>query len=78
MNKNFNLTYIPNRPEKPRESGTTMMMDKGLSIREVENLIDASGEYFDIAKFGFGTAYVVKNLEEKISATNIRKGMGLK
>ena len=66
MNNNFNLTYIPNRPEKPRESGTTMMMDKGLSIREVENLIDSSGEYFDIAKFGFGTAYVVKNLEEKI------------
>jgi phosphosulfolactate synthase len=43
-----------------------MMMDKGLSIREVEDLISSSGDYFDIAKFGFGTAYVVKNLEEKI------------
>lgn len=66
MTKNFNLTYIPNRPEKPRESGVTMMMDKGLSLRETENLIDSSGHLFDIAKFGFGTAYVTKNLEEKI------------
>jgi phosphosulfolactate synthase len=66
MTKNFNLTYIPSRPAKPREKGITMMMDKGLSLRETENLIDASGDLFDIAKFGFGTAYVTKNLEEKI------------
>ena len=66
MSKNFNLTYIPNRTEQPRESGVTMVMDKGLSLREVENMLDSSGDYFDIAKFGFGTAYVTKNLEEKI------------
>jgi phosphosulfolactate synthase len=66
MTKNFHLTYIPKRPDKPREAGLTMMMDKGLSLRETEDLIDASGDYFDIAKFGFGTAYVTKNLEEKI------------
>lgn len=66
MSKNFNLTYIPKRPQKPRDSGITMMMDKGLSLREVENLLDSSGDYFDIAKFGFGTAYVSKDLEEKI------------
>ena len=46
MSNNFNLTYIPNRPAKPREEGTTMMMDKGLSLREVENLIESSGDYF--------------------------------
>lgn len=66
MTKNFELSHIPERPERPREAGVTMMMDKGLSLRETENIIDASGEYFDIAKFGFGTAYVTKNLEEKI------------
>ena len=66
MTKNFHLTYIPKRPEKPRDGGLTMMMDKGLSLRETENLIDACGDYFDIAKFGFGTAYVTPNLEEKI------------
>jgi len=67
MTKNFELSHIPIRPEKPREAGVTMMMDKGLSLREVENFIEANGAYTDIAKFGFGTAYVVKNLEEKIN-----------
>ncbi|MFT4600643.1 MAG: phosphosulfolactate synthase [Arenicella sp.] len=66
MSYNFDLTYIPKRPEKPRENGTTMMMDKGLSLREIEDLIESSGDYFDIAKFGFGTAMVTKDLEEKI------------
>ena len=66
MNNNFKLSHIPKRPEKPRESGVTMMMDKGLSIREVENFIEANGDFTDIAKFGFGTAFVTKNLEEKI------------
>ncbi len=66
MSRNFELSHIPERPEKPREAGVTMMMDKGMSLREVENFILASGEFTDIAKFGFGTAFVTKNLEEKI------------
>jgi phosphosulfolactate synthase len=63
---NFELPFIPERSQKPREEGVTMMMDKGLSIREVENFIDSSGELTDIVKFGFGTACVVNNLEKKI------------
>jgi phosphosulfolactate synthase len=66
MSKNFKLSHIPDRPVKPRDSGTTMMMDKGLSIREVEDFIEASGDITDIAKFGFGTAFVTNKLEEKI------------
>lgn len=79
MTRNFDLPYIPKRTEAPRESGVTMMMDKGLSLRETENFIDASGEYTDIAKFGFGTALVTKNLEEKIKlykSANIRPYFG--
>lgn len=64
--KNFDLPYIPERTAKPRNSGLTMMMDKGLSLREVENFIEASGHLTDIAKFGFGTAFVSNNLEEKL------------
>lgn len=63
---NFELSYIPERTTKPRNSGLTMMMDKGLSVREVENFIDASGHLTDIVKFGFGTSYVAQNLEQKI------------
>jgi phosphosulfolactate synthase len=64
--KNFKLKHIPERPEKPRNKGLTMVMDKGLSIREAEDLISASGEYTDIVKLGFGTSYVTPFLQEKI------------
>ena len=64
---NFELPFIPERPTKPRNSGLTMMMDKGLSLRETDNFIEANKEITDIVKFGFGTAYVTNNLEEKIA-----------
>lgn len=43
-----------------------MMMDKGLSINEVENFIQGSGHLTDIVKFGFGTSFVTPNIEEKL------------
>ena len=76
---NFELPFIPQRPEKPRKSGVTMMMDKGLSLRETENFIDASGHLTDVVKFGFGTSYVTQNFEEKIKlykAAGIRPYLG--
>ncbi len=63
---NFKLSHIPKRSEKPRNKGVTMMMDKGLSLRETENFIESSVELTDIVKFGFGTSYVTRNLDEKI------------
>lgn len=65
---NFYLDQIPERSPKPRQSGLTMVMDKGLSLRETENFIDVAGAYTDIVKLGFGTAYVTPRLEEKLSA----------
>ena len=38
---NFNLPHIPHRTTAPRESGLTMMMDKGLSWRQAENFVDS-------------------------------------
>jgi phosphosulfolactate synthase len=64
--KNFKLKQIPERPVKPRDKGLTMVMDKGLSLREAEDMISVSGEYTDIVKLGFGTSYVTPRLEEKI------------
>ena len=64
---NFELPYVPERTVKPRKHGVTMMMDKGLSMNEVENFIEASGHLTDVVKFGFGTSYVTKNLKEKIA-----------
>ncbi len=63
---NFFLDDIPERAPKPREKGMTMVMDKGLSVRQAEDMIDISGEYIDIIKLGFGSSYVTPNLEKKI------------
>ena len=64
--KNFKLKMIPERTEKPRESGINMVMDKGLSIREAEDLLSVSGDYIDIVKLGFGTSFVTPTLKEKL------------
>lgn len=60
------LPHVPERPSKPRSSGITMVMDKGLSSRQAEDLVDASGHLIDFVKLGFGTSYVSKNVKEKI------------
>jgi len=64
---NYRIPHLPDRSSKPRENGLTMMMDKGLSLQEARNFIDSSADYTDIVKFGFGTALISKQVEEKIS-----------
>lgn len=63
---NYNLKNIPERTQKPRQSGYTMAMDKGLSLREVEDFIDMCGNYVDIVKLGWATSYVTPKLKEKL------------
>ena len=63
---NYFLKHIPDRTQKPRESGYTMVMDKGLSIREAEDMIESSGDFIDIVKLGWATSYVTSQLDEKI------------
>ncbi len=63
---NYFLSSIPERSKKPRESGFTMAMDKGLSVREAEDFMDVAGDYVDIVKLGWGTSYVTTRLEDKI------------
>ena len=63
---NFTLPYLPERPEKPRSKGLTMMMDKGISVRQVEDFLSTSTSLTDIIKLGFGTSYVTTQLEQKI------------
>lgn len=67
---NFNLSQIPLRTEQPRPNGITMVMDKGLSINEVHNLMSIGASHIDILKLGFGTAFVTPNLRQKIEAYN--------
>jgi phosphosulfolactate synthase len=63
---NYHLNQLPPRTEQPRKDGITMVMDKGLSLPEVRNLISVSGPHIDVVKLGFGTAYVTPLLKEKL------------
>ncbi|HYJ63037.1 MAG TPA: phosphosulfolactate synthase [Parafilimonas sp.] len=63
---NFGLTQLPDRTQKPRIHGLTMVMDKGLSIEEAKNFLSIAHPHVDILKLGFGTSFVTPNLKEKI------------
>ncbi|MBI5218977.1 MAG: phosphosulfolactate synthase [Bacteroidia bacterium] len=63
---NVNIPHIPERTKKQRQSGITMVMDKGLSLQEAENFVESSGTFTDFIKFGFGTSLLCDKLTEKI------------
>jgi len=50
----------------PRDGGLTHVIDKGLGPRAWEDVLETSGEYIDIVKLGWGTAYVTPNLRRKL------------
>ena len=64
---NYFLNELPERTAKPRQTGFTMAIDKGLSLREIEDFLSISYEYVDIVKLGWGTSFVTPNLKDKIS-----------
>src|SRR3712207_8542173 len=57
---------LPARSVKPREQGITHLMDRGLSLAEVDNLMEVAGDSVDIVKLGFGTALATGNLQPKL------------
>lgn len=61
------LNNIPKRSAKPRINGLTMIMDKGLSLNEAENMIVLKSELTDIVKLGFGTSLLTRYIDKKIS-----------
>src|SRR5476651_1104424 len=63
---NYTINNLPERTAKPRQNGLTMVMDKGLSLRGVEDLIETAGGNTDIVKLGWATSYVSPNLDGKL------------
>jgi phosphosulfolactate synthase len=51
---------------EPRQNGLTHVIDKGLGPRAWEDVLDTAGQYIDIVKLGWGTAYVTPNLRRKL------------
>jgi phosphosulfolactate synthase len=44
-----------------------MVMDKGLSLQEVENFLENGSHYTDLIKLGFGTSIFTNKLQDKIN-----------
>jgi phosphosulfolactate synthase len=65
---NFPLNNLPERTQKPRTNGITMVMDKGMGLDDVQNFMSVAAPYVDIVKLGFGTAFVTAALRQKIDA----------
>lgn len=63
---NYELSLVPDRVAKPRQSGVTMVMDKGSSIREIEDMLSVAADHIDIVKLGWATSFVTPNLEAKL------------
>jgi phosphosulfolactate synthase len=49
-----------------RDGGLTHVIDKGLGPRAWEDVLETSGDFIDIVKLGWGTAYVTPNLRRKL------------
>lgn len=67
MYNDFGIQQLPSRTTKPRTAGYTMVMDKGISTRQAEDLIEIGGDFIDIIKLGWSTSFITKNLEKKLA-----------
>jgi phosphosulfolactate synthase len=61
------LLDLPDRTAKPRQDGITHVLDKGLSVAEVDSMIEVAGASVDIVKLGWGTAVATENLDRKLA-----------
>ena len=55
---------LPKRSAKPRDVGLTHVIDKGIGLNHLEDLLTTSSGLIDVLKFGFGTSYVTQNVLE--------------
>lgn len=62
----YPISNLPKRTEKPRNKGITLALDKGFSVRQAEDFCEATSNYTDIVKLGWGTSIVTQNLKQKL------------
>ncbi|MGH8989894.1 MAG: phosphosulfolactate synthase [Acidimicrobiales bacterium] len=63
---NSTVLTLPGRATKPRRTGMTMVVDGGLPLGALRDVVASAGEYIDFVKFGWGTAVVSGELGAKI------------
>lgn len=62
-----NFLTLPRRRPKPRTAGLTHVLDTGVSPAGARDVLVGAGEYVDIWKTGWGTAYVDAALADKLA-----------
>jgi phosphosulfolactate synthase len=62
----LDLLDLPQRSAKPRQEGITHVLDRGLSVADVDGLVEVAGEFIDLVKLGWGTAVATGNLAPKL------------
>jgi phosphosulfolactate synthase len=67
--------HLPRRADKPRATGLTMVIDGGIPLWHFTDIISSAAGYIDFVKFGWGTAVVTGNIDEKINVLR-RHGIG--
>jgi len=68
LSQAFSVIKRPYRSAKPRTTGLTMVLDKGMGVAALKDWLEIAGEHVDIVKLGWGTAGVMPEavLREKI------------
>lgn len=54
--ENCFLMPVSGRTSKPRQTGLTMILDKGLGLNATKDLVEVAADYIDVVKFSFGTS----------------------
>jgi phosphosulfolactate synthase len=57
---------LPARTAKPRGTGITGVLDRGLPLEHCAGLLDTGGPYVDVWKFGWGISYLDPHLAAKL------------
>ncbi len=57
---------LPVRPGKPRRTGITHVIDRGLPLAHAADLLEENGSYVDVWKFGWGISYIDPQLPAKL------------
>jgi phosphosulfolactate synthase len=58
---------LPDRSQKPRRTGLTHVLDKGLPASDLPATLETGRAFIDLWKFGWGTAYVDPGVESKLN-----------
>jgi phosphosulfolactate synthase len=57
---------LPSRAAKPRRTGITHVLDRGIPLAQSADLLAMSGSYVDVWKLGWGISYLDPNLKAKL------------